>query len=97
MGLIVLEACADYFAGGFGTTGKLTLAGLAIGFYILGNVSWLIAIQNGSGLTKGAAIFSVASALLAIAIGIIFYKESVTTTQCVGIVFGILSIALIVK
>ncbi len=97
MGLIILEACADYFAGGFGATGKFTLAALAIGFYILGNVSWLIAIQNGSGLTKGAAIFSVASALLAILIGMIFYKESISFTQGIGIFLGIVSLVLIIR
>jgi glucose uptake protein GlcU len=95
--LVVFEAIADYFAGGYGEKGKFYFAFLAILFYVIGNISWLIAIRQGSGLTKGAIIFSVASAVLATIIGIVVYKETITTTQAIGVVIGLVSIVLVLK
>ncbi len=96
--LIIFEAIADYFAGDYGEgSGKFHSAVLAITFYIIGNIAWLVAIKSGSGLTKGAIIFSVASAVLAVIIGLVVYKETLTTTQAIGVVIGIVSIALVLK
>jgi glucose uptake protein GlcU len=95
--LIIFEAIADYFAGGYGEKGKLYFAVFAILFYVIGNISWLIAIRAGSGLTKGAIIFSVASAVMAVIIGLVVYKETLTTTQAIGVITGLISIALVLK
>jgi drug/metabolite transporter (DMT)-like permease len=58
--------------------------------YIIANIFWLFSIRESSGLARGAIIFSVASAVLAIIISLIFYKESVTKVQLVGICVGVL-------
>ena len=97
LGLVILEATADYFSGGFGHSGKFSFAVFALIFYILANVSWLVAIRNGVGLTRGAALFSVLSTVLAVFIGYFIYKESINTYQVFGLLLGAVSIFLLLK
>src|SRR3989344_5185072 len=94
--LIVFELIADIFAKEW-SLGKRSIiyAVLALLSYMLANTSWLIALKNGSGLARGAILFSVASAILATGIGLIFYKEQLSTMQIAGVVLGIFSIFLI--
>lgn len=94
--LIIFEGVADYFAGKWGVTGSMRFAIISFVGYAMGNLSWLIAVHNGSGLARGAEIFSIVSALLAILIGIVVYKESLTTIQIIGVVLGVISIVLLV-
>ncbi|MEX1112749.1 MAG: hypothetical protein WEC84_04770 [Candidatus Andersenbacteria bacterium] len=42
-----------------------------------------------------AHVFSVGSAVLAIVIGILFYKESLTKTDLAGVLLGVLALGLI--
>ena len=67
----------------------------ALASYVIANSFWLYAIKNGSGLARGATIFSIASAILAIVIGLVFYKEPLSTVQLVGMIFGLIAIVLI--
>ena len=63
--------------------------------YLLANTFWLFALKNGSGLAKGAVIFSVASAFLAVGLGLFLYKEELNTVQTVGVVLGLVAVGLI--
>ena len=95
--LIFFEAIADIFAKEWSLGNRsFFYAILALICYLLANSSWLIALKYGSGLARGAVIFSVASAVLASIIGIVFYKESLSPVQLAGVFLGIISIVLIV-
>ncbi len=97
-GLIVLEACADYFAGLFETnTSKIIFAVTALLFYIVANISWLYSVKHGVGLGRGAVLFGVIQTLLGIVIGILFFKESYTNVQYVGMVLGVVAMVLVIK
>ena len=94
--LIFFEMVADIFAKEWSLGNRsLFYAVLSLFAYLLANTSWLIALRYGSGLARGAIVFSVASAILASLIGIIFYKEHLSHIQIAGIVIGIVSIILI--
>lgn len=93
--LIIFEGAADFLTGKYGEVGKINFAILAFIGYAIGNISWLIAIRNGSGLARGAIIFSVASALVAVLIGLLIYKERLTGFQLIGVTLGLVSIAMI--
>lgn len=95
--LIFFEAIADIFAKEWSLGNRsIVYAVLSLLGYLLANSSWLIALKYGSGLARGAIIFSVASAILASVIGIVFYKEHLSLIQLVGVFLGIFSIILIV-
>ena len=90
--LIVFELIADIFAKEYSLRDNYWFWIASIASYIIANIFWLSAIKNGSGLGKGAIIFSVASAIIATTIGIIFYKEILTKIQLIGILLGIISL-----
>lgn len=93
--LIVFEGVADILAKEWSVRGRLTWWLLAIGGYVVANTFWLFAIRAGSGLTRGAIIFSVGSAILAVAIGLLLYREEISRMEALGVVLGIVALALI--
>ena len=93
--LIAFEFVADVFAKEYSLSGKLYWAVISLLGYMLANTAWLIAIRNGSGLGRGAIIFSVASAILAVTIGFFMYHENITGTQSLGVVLGLVALVLI--
>lgn len=93
--LILFEIVADIFAKEYALKGHWFLWLSAILAYIVANVFWLWSIRTGSGLARGAIIFSVGSAILAIIIGFYFYSESVNKIQIIGMVLGVLSLILV--
>ncbi|MEK7182239.1 MAG: EamA family transporter [Patescibacteria group bacterium] len=94
--LIVFELIADVFAKEWSLGNRsFFFAILALFSYLLANSSWLVALKYGSGLARGAVVFSIASAILAVFIGLVFYKESLTTIQTVGVFIGLISLILI--
>ena len=93
--LVILEATADIISKTWQIRGGWYIAALALLTYLTANAFWLLALKNGAGLAKGAVLFSIFSAIVAVAIGVIFYKESLSTIQLVGLIFGIIGIAFI--
>ena len=94
--LVVTEAIADIIAKEYQLHAGLVRFIGAISAYVIANVFWLVALRSGAGLTKGAILFSVASAILAIVIGLVLYKETVTPMQMIGVALGFIAIVLLV-
>ncbi len=93
--LITFEAIADILAKEWQLhRGTLLWVG-AIGAYVVANSFWLFALKNGSGLARGGMIFSITSAILASAIGLLIYKESVNRMELMGMGLGLISLVLI--
>lgn len=94
--LIVFEATADYFATKRGNGGqKLTIALLALFFYLVCNTFWLFALKNGVWLGKGNIIFAVWSSILAIALWVLVFHEHYSPIQIAGLGLGIISLLLV--
>jgi drug/metabolite transporter (DMT)-like permease len=68
---------------------------LALSGYVLANIFWLISLRKGLGLARGAILFSVGSAIMAVLIGALKFQEKIGKAEFVGIVVGILSVILI--
>lgn len=93
--LILFEVVADIFAKEYALKGHWWLWLSAILGYIVANTFWLWSIRTGSGLARGAIIFSVGSAILAVIIGLYFYGEHTNKIQILGMILGALSLTLI--
>jgi drug/metabolite transporter (DMT)-like permease len=93
--LVFFEMVADIFAKNWSLRGGWYLAGLSLLSYMLANVFWLFALKNGSGLTKGAIIFSISSAVVATILGVFFYKEDLSIIQMIGVFLGLVSLIFI--
>jgi multidrug transporter EmrE-like cation transporter len=93
--LILFEIIADIFSKEYALRGNWYWWLGAILGYIIANVFWLWGIRSGSELARGAIIFSVVSAVLAVIIGLYFYNETATKIQIMGMVLGVCSLILI--
>ncbi len=94
--LVFFEFLADIFAKEWSLRNyPWWLAMFALISYLLANTSWLYALRSGSGLARGAIVFSVSSAILATLVGVLFYREELSQTQIVGSVLGIIALFLI--
>lgn len=93
--LVLFESLADILAKEYSLKGHWYLWVAGIAGYIIANIFWLSAMKHGAQLGRGAIIFSVASAILAIIIGVCFYHENTNKIQLIGIVLGIISLVLI--
>lgn len=93
--LVVFEIITDIFAKEWSIKQAPLIWFFAISSYVLGNIFWLYALKNGLGLGKGALVFAIVTAIIAIIIGIYFYKESVNRIQITGIILGLISLVLI--
>jgi drug/metabolite transporter (DMT)-like permease len=93
--LIFFEGVADIFAKNWSLKGGFWLATFSLVSYLLANTFWLFALRNGSGLGRGAVIFSLASAIVAILLGLFLYHEKISGIQIIGMVLGIVSLVFI--
>ena len=93
--LIVFELVADVLAKEWSLHGQAIRWIGAIAAYVVANTFWLFALRQGSGLARGAIIFSVASAIIAVSLGLFLYKENITRLQIIGVLVGIISLVLI--
>jgi drug/metabolite transporter (DMT)-like permease len=93
--LVTFEAIADILSKEYALHGTFLYWSLSLLGYVVANIFWLISIRKGSGLARGAILFSVGSAIAAILIGVIKYQEKIGRVEFVGILVGILSIILI--
>ncbi len=94
--LVVFEGVADIFAKRRSENQLLWVGIAAIWFYIVCNIFRLFALKNGSGLWRGALIFSVTTAAIALLIWVVVFKENFTTLQMIGVGTWIISIILLV-
>jgi len=93
--LIVFELIADVLAKEWSLRGSYVWWAGALISYVAANSFWLYSIRHGSGLGRGAIIFSVVSAILAVIVGVFLYREILTKTQVVGSILGIIALILI--
>jgi drug/metabolite transporter (DMT)-like permease len=93
--LIAFEFIADILAKQWSLDQKTVLAVGALAGYLVGNAFWLYALKNGAGLARGSVVFSVASGVIAVGLGVLLYKEHVTRMQVLGLIFGLISITLL--
>lgn len=93
--LITFEAIADILSKEYALHGTFLYWTLALSGYIITNIFWLESIKDGSGLARGAILFSIGSAIVAVLIGALKFHEKIGKVEFAGILVGILAIILI--
>lgn len=93
--LIIFELIADILAKQWSLSGSWIKWIAAFVAYCTANIFWLWALRRGIPLGRGAVLFAVASAVAALVIGIVFYREPTTRTELIGMACGVIAIALL--
>ena len=95
LGLFLFEAIADVFAKEFSLRPTKLFAITSILFYVVCNSFWLASIRSGSGLVRGAFVFSIGNSIVALAIGWLMYDERIGFYGWLGIFLALPAIVLL--
>ncbi len=93
--LCVLEFVSDVLAKEHVIKRELLYAVLSIVGFVLANTAWIYSLRSGMLLSIGAVLFGVITGIMAVAVGILVYREDITRIHLVGIFLGIVSIGLL--
>jgi len=93
--LMVFETLGNYFSGLFGSLQNFLLIPFVLAIYAIANYFWLLALKDGSGLSRGTIYFGVCVVILTALIGFAFYEEGFNFLKLIGIGTGIMSLFLL--
>lgn len=92
--LILSELLADFFGKTWTIKKRKIFFVLSLSLYVIGNAFWMFALASGVGLARGALLFGVSQEMAAIAMGILYFREKLSSTQWLGVVFGLIAITI---
>jgi EamA domain-containing membrane protein RarD len=92
--LLVSELIGDFLGKQWTLHKKSIFFFTSLSFYVIGNAFWLFAVLKGVGLTRGSVIFAIGQEIIAVAMGIVYFKESLSKKQFLGVILGLITIAL---
>lgn len=92
---IICFGFGEYFSKIFTTNPTVKIACLVVFSYACGSLSWLPAIYKVKLLAVVGTVWTVLSLLMTLFVGLVMFHEPITTTQIIGIVFGLISVILL--
>jgi drug/metabolite transporter (DMT)-like permease len=92
--LLLCELTADFLGKKWTLHKKSFLFTASLSLYVIGNAFWIFAILNGVGLARGAVIYAIAQEILAVSMGVAYFKEDLSKRQWLGMLLGLFTILL---
>lgn len=89
-----LEIIGDIFLKKWAIENRQFLMWIGFLVYVIGALFWAFSLKYET-LSKAISIFTILNLVLVALIGIIFFKEDISMVAKLGIILGIISIALI--
>jgi len=91
---VFIEVAADIFLKRWAMENQFLLLAIGLGIYFVGTIFWALSLKH-EYLSKAGAIFTILNLILVVLAGMIFFKEKLSLAQEIGIILGIISIAMI--
>lgn len=91
---VAFEVFADILLKKWIIESNTTLFAIAMVLYVISVIFWAYSLKYQM-LSKAITIFAVVNLIVIVLVGVIFFKESLNTTNIIGIILGILSVVLI--
>ena len=91
---VALEVVADVLFKKWSVDDKNILFCAGLLFYFVGTIFWAVSLKYGY-LSKAVSVFTILNLVVLVLIGVIYFKEDLSLTNKIGILLGILSVALI--
>lgn len=92
---LVFEQAANVLGKQFALSGRCRFAVFSLLSFFVCELPWIFSLRIGLELSRGAVLFSVVPAILAVLIGSLVYKEKATRSQFIGLMLGIVAVALL--
>ena len=93
LGGVLLEVIADILFKIWAIQSKSIYLSLGLAIYVTGTILWAYSLKFEL-LSKAISIFTICNLIAVILVGVIFFKEDVSTLSKVGIGLGIVSVIL---
>lgn len=87
--------CGEYFSKLYANNPAAKIAWTAVCFYVVNAVIFLIAIERWNKLAILGTVWSIACMMTTLLIAVSIFNEPVTLSQKIGILLGVVSIALL--
>lgn len=91
----VFFGVGEYYSKIWAMNPSVKLALIMIFMYFIGTLTWMPAMYHGKILSVVGSIWNVLSLLTTCFIGIVIFKEALTTLKIIGILFAVASIILL--
>ena len=92
---LLFEQAANILGKQFALSRRYRFAVFSLLSFIACELPWIFSLRIGLELSKGAVLFSVVPAVLAVLIRSLVYKEKSTRSQFAGLMLGIVAVALL--
>ncbi len=89
-----LEIAGDIFFKKWAIEHRPMLLGIGLCIYAIGSLFWALSLRYEI-LSKAISIFTILNLVIVACVGVIFFQEQISTMSKIGIVLGLISIALI--
>ena len=91
---VIIEAIADILFKKWAIQTKNLFLILGLILYFIGTIFWAISLKY-EFLSKSISIFTILNLIIIVLIGLIYFDESLSTINKIGIALGIISVILI--
>lgn len=88
-------AAGEFLSKKFALNPKASLVVLMLVIYSMGTLAWLPAIMQRNQLSIVGVMWSVLTVVATILIGVMIFNEKLGTVSIIGIIFGMISVALL--
>ena len=92
---VLVQVVAEITCKEYSLSGSWNMATITLTLNIVSSIFWMAYMRTNSLLAIGSSIWGIAISLSAVVIGVAMYQETLTGTQCVGVVLGIVSLVLL--
>ena len=90
----ILEALGDVLLKKWGLANKNIFLYIGLGIYFISTLLWAYSLKY-EYLSKAISIITVLNLLIVVLVGVLYFKESLTLINKIGILFAIIAIILI--
>lgn len=91
---VALEIAGDVFFKKWIVLNRPLLLWVGFGIYTIGALFWALSLKYEM-LSKAISVFTILNLVIVVVIGVVFFKENISIVSKLGILLGIISIALI--
>ncbi len=91
---VILEIVADILFKNWSVSNKNILLIIGLVIYFVGTVFWAFSLRH-EYLSKAIAIFTILNLVVISLVGVLYFKEDLSTTNKIGITLGVVSVILL--
>jgi multidrug transporter EmrE-like cation transporter len=91
---VLFEAAADIYFKKWSMESRNILLGIGMALYTVGTLIWAYSLKY-EFLSKAISIFTILNLIVIVLVGVLFFKEELTTLNILGIILGVISVSLL--